>query len=128
MTTMALAVDHGAQHSRNGWCWEPHVNSRQTFSISRQMRSEGVLRACSRSVVWVRGAAAAATVASQANPSPNEMTSQQHQRDNNEGQLGDSPPRPVRQQPVVGVEPNNGPKGCAMQQLVGYQRKPVGSV
>jgi hypothetical protein len=55
------------------------------------------------------------------------MTSQ-HQRDNNEGQLGDSLARPVRQQPDVGVEPNNGPKGCVMQRLVGHQRKPVGSV
>src|SRR5258707_15290016 len=91
------------------------VNACQTFAISRQMRSEGELRACSRSVVRVRRAAA--TVASQANPSPNEMTSQQHQRDNNEGQLGDSPPRPVRQQPDVGVEPNNSPIGCAMQRL-----------
>jgi hypothetical protein len=84
-------------------------------------RSEGVLRACSRSVVRVRGAAA--TVASRAN----EMTSQQHQRDNNEGQRGDSPQRPVRQQPDVWVEANNSPQGCAMQRLVGYQSKPEGS-
>ena len=67
-----------------------------------------------------------AAVASQTNPSPNNnrMTSQQ-QQDNSEGQRGDGHPRPARQQPDV-VGPNNSPKGCAMQRLVGHQRKPVG--
>jgi hypothetical protein len=90
------------------------------------MRSEGVSRgllAVGRARVRGAAAAAAATVASQAHP----MTSQQHQRDNNKGQLGGSPPRPVRQQPDAGVEPNNSPIGCGMQRLVGHQRKPVES-
>jgi hypothetical protein len=44
-----------------------NVNSRQTFGISRQMRSEGVLRACSLRSYGL-GGRAAANVASQANP------------------------------------------------------------
>jgi hypothetical protein len=56
----------------------------------------------------------------------NRMTSQ-HRQDNREGQRGDGHARPARQQPDV-VGPNNSPKGCAMQLLVGHQRKPVGSV
>ena len=48
------------------------------------------------------------------------MTSQ-HQRNNDEGQPG--LPRPVCQEPD-----KNTPQACAMQQLAGQQRKPVGSV
>jgi hypothetical protein len=40
---------------------------------------------------------------------------------NNSLMTGDSLPRPVCQQP------DNSPKGCAMQKLAGHQRKPVGS-
>ena len=78
------------------------------------MRSERVLRACSRSVVRVRGAAAAATVASQANESPNENDQPTTPARCQRGQLGDSSPRPVRQQPDVWVEANNSPQGCAI--------------
>jgi hypothetical protein len=45
MTTMALAVDHGAQRSRDGWRSEPHVNSSQTFygfsSGEKKIRASG---------------------------------------------------------------------------------------
>ena len=44
MTTMALAVDHGAQRSRDGWRSEPHVYSSQTFCYQPPMRSERVSR------------------------------------------------------------------------------------
>ena len=58
------------------------------------------------------------------------MTSQ-HQRDNNEGQRGitGSHPRPARQQPDMGNIVDRGPNspiGCAMQRLVGHQRRPGG--
>ena len=87
------------------------MNSRQTFIISRQIRSEGVLRACLRAVVRVKGAVPLPM--SPVRPTRhNEMTSQ-HQPYNNEGQ-------PQRL--------DNSPQPCAMQRLVGSQRKPAGSV
>ena len=54
----------------------------------------------------------------QRNNSP--MTSQ-HERNN--GERGDSLPRPVCQEPD-----RSSPKACAMEQLAGNQRKPVGSI
>jgi len=97
------------------------VNACQTFAISRQCD----LRECCG---LARGRSCGLGVPLPPSASrANEMTSQQHQRDNNEGQRGDGPPRPVRQQPDVWVEANNSPQGCAMQRLVGYQSKPEGS-
>ena len=49
------------------------------------------------------------------------MTSQQR-RNNNEAQRWDSLPGPVCQQPD-----KDGPRACAMQQLAGHQRKPMGA-
>ena len=66
------------------------------------------------------------SVGNQTNSSPNEataqMTSQHQRRNNNEAQRWDSLPGPVCQQPD-----KNGPRGCAMQQLAGHQRKPMGA-
>ena len=59
---------------------------------------------------------------------PNEMINQKHARKTDEGQLSDSSPRPVRQKPDVGLEPNNRPIACAMQRLMGHQSKPPASV
>jgi hypothetical protein len=50
------------------------------------------------------------------------MTSER-ERNDNETQRGDSLPGPVCQQPD-----KNSPIGCSMQQLVGHQRKSIGSV
>ena len=48
----------------------------------------------------------------------NSPMNSQHQRNNDEGQLGDGLPRPVCQEPD-----KNSPKGCAMQQLAGALRQ-----
>jgi len=62
------------------------------------------------------------------------MTSQ-HQRDDSEGQRGDdgqpskASPTAADRGATMGMDGlNDSPQGCAMQRLVGHQRKPVGSV
>jgi hypothetical protein len=50
------------------------------------------------------------------------MTSQPPRQNNNEAQRCDGLPGPVCQQPDKNI-----PKGCAMQQLAGHRRKPVGA-
>ena len=50
------------------------------------------------------------------------MTSQHPRPNTNETQRWDGLPEPVCQQPD-----KNTPEGCAMQQLAGHQRKPVGA-
>ena len=65
---------------------------------------------------------------------PAQMTSQHQRRDSNEGQRGDDGEPPKAGQTTgkrgatLGIDGANSPKGCAMQRLVGHQKRPAGSV
>jgi hypothetical protein len=56
-------------------------------------------------------------------PDRTKMISQKRRRNTNEGQLRNSLPKPLRQQPDAKPEPDYRPIACGMQQLMGYRSK-----